>query len=222
MLEIWRWSGASFARYRMPPHFDLEDFDEFVEGIDQQFLQSSADLFEDFYRELQKVNSSEGIEANFSYEFKLIEYGRQRASALDKLGYLEVLTSTDHVDDEHKVALRLAFELGSAAAEHRLMASYEDYIHDGIAMSEWRNAGLPRAREERLRQGARTRREVLSAAKRLYESDSSLLRNDSETARRIIAMRLPALQKSGKQQLSLDAVTRHLRAGRRKSPKLEN
>jgi hypothetical protein len=217
ILEIWRWSGASFARYRLPQHFDQEAFDAFVEDLDKQFLQSSADILEDFYRELQKVNSPEGIDADFSYEFKLIEYGRQKASALDKLGYLEVLTSAESVEGDDKAAVRLAFELGFAAAEHRLMTAYEDYLRDGIAMSEWRNAGLPRARQERLRQGARTRQEVLSAAKRLYESDSSLVRNDSETARRILTMRLPALQKGPNQQLSVDAVTRHLRASRLKN-----
>jgi hypothetical protein len=102
------------------------------------------------------------------------------------------------------------------------MTAYEDYLHDGVAMSEWRNTGLPRARQEGLRQGARTRQEVLSAATRLYESDASLVRNDSETARRILAMRLPALQKGPNQQLSIDAVTRHLRAGRRKNHNREN
>jgi hypothetical protein len=146
-----------------------------------------------------------------------MEYGRQRVSALEKLGYLEVLKSNNCVEGDEKTAVRLAFELGFATAEHRLMTAYEDYLHDGIAMSEWRNAGLPRAREERLRQGARTRREVLSAAKRLYEKDASLVRNDSETARRILAMRLPGLQKRENVQLSVDAVTRHLRAGRRKT-----
>jgi len=222
VLEIWRWSGASFARYRMPQHFDHEGFDAYVESLDEQFLQSSADTLEDFYRELLKVNSPEGIVADYSYKFKLMEYGRQRASALQNLGYLTVLTSADRVDKNDEVGVRLAFELGFAAAEHRLMTAYEEYLQDGIAMSEWRSAGLPRARQERLRQGARTRQEVLTAANRLYENDPSLVRNDSETARRILAMRLPALQKSANQQLSLDAVTRHLRAGRRKSQNREN
>jgi len=97
ILEIWRWSGASFARYRLPPQFDPDGFDKYVEDLDEQFLQSSADILADFYQELQKVNSPEGIEADFSYEFKLIEYGRQRASELQKLGYLDVLTSPDPV-----------------------------------------------------------------------------------------------------------------------------
>ena len=197
ILEIWRWAGASFARYRLPQHFDQDTFDAYVEDLDEQFLLSSADILADFYEELEKVNSPEVIEANFSYEFKLIEYGRQRASKLQKLGYSEILTSNDPVNRDDRVAIRLAFELGFAAAKHRLMTAYEDYLHDGVAMSEWRNTGLPRARQEGLRQGARTRQEVLSAATRLYENDASLVRNDSETARRILAMRLPALQKPG-------------------------
>jgi hypothetical protein len=36
-----------------------------------------------------------------------------------------------------------AFELGFAAAYHRMMINYEDYVYDGIAMREWRTAGLP-------------------------------------------------------------------------------
>ncbi len=70
------------------------------------------------------------------------------------------------------------FELGFAAAEHRLMMFYEDYIHDGVAMAEWRHSGLPLAREERLRQGARTRKEILAAAKQLCVEDPTLIRND--------------------------------------------
>jgi hypothetical protein len=201
----------------LPQYFDQDAFDKYVEDLDAQFLQSSADILAEFYQELRTVSSPEGIDADFSYEFKLIEYGRQRASELQKLGYIEVLTSPDPVSRNDEVAIRLAFELGFAVAEHRLIAAYEDYICDGIAMSEWRSAGLPRARQERLRQGARTRQEVLNAAKRLYEKDASLVRNDSETARRILAMRLPGLQKKENVQLSVDAVTRHLREGRRKT-----
>jgi hypothetical protein len=96
-----------------------------------------------------------------------------------------------------------------------MMVSYEDYVHDGIAMSEWRNAGLPKARQERLRQGARTRAEILKAAERLYGEDPMLVRNDSETARRIIKLRVPGLQKCNYQRLGIDAITRHLREVRR-------
>ena len=69
-----------------------------------------------------------------------------------------------------------AFELGFAAAYHRMIINYEDYVYDGMAMKEWRTAGLPKAREERLRQGAKTRAEVVSAAKSLYRSNPLLVR----------------------------------------------
>lgn len=214
VLEIWRWSGASVSRYRLG-HFDPEAFEDFVETLDDQFLQTSDKVLPEFYRKLQEKNSPEGIEADFSYEFRLLEYGRQRALALQKLDYLKVLLSDKKPRRKDRQAARLGFELGFATAEHRLMSIYEDYIHDGVAMAEWRHAGLPLAREERLRQGARTRTEILAAAKKLYAVDPTLIRNDSETARRILQLRLPALHKGPNQQLSVDAITRHLRAARR-------
>jgi hypothetical protein len=76
--------GGSFARYRMPQYFDQENFDAFVVNLDEQFLQSSAVILEDFYRELQRVNSSEGIDADYSYEFRLLEYGRQRTNSFSE------------------------------------------------------------------------------------------------------------------------------------------
>lgn len=202
-------------QYRMPTRFNQEDFDRFVEMLDEQFLQTSDKLLGEFFHKLDQKNSSEGIDADYSYEFRLLDYGRQRLLALQNLNYLEVLTSNQVPVQNDELAVRVAFELGVATAEHRLMVLYEDYIHDGVAMKQWRQAGLPLARKQRLRQGARSRGEILAAAKRLYAADPSLIRNDTETARRIQTMRIPALQKGGNQQLSLDAITRHLRAGRR-------
>ncbi len=222
MFEVWRWSGASFSRYKTPQNFTAEEFDYFVELIDEQLLQSSSELLEEFHAKLRNRNSKEGIDADYSYAFRLLEYGRQKTSALGKMKYLRVLTSKDAPRNKKEEAIRLSFELGYAAAEFRLIEVYEDYVHDGIAMSEWRHAGLPKAREERLRQGMRTRKEVLAAAKRLYAENPSLIRNNSETAREILKLNLPAMQKGRGQQLSVDAITRHLRAVRKKSPHQEN
>jgi hypothetical protein len=215
VLEIWRWCGTSISRYRLPEHFQQNAFEEFTDTLDSQFLQTSDKLLPNFHQELQTKNTPEGIQADFTYEFRLLEYGRQRAIALQKLEYLDDLLSDETPVENDKLAVRLAFELGVATAEHRLMTIYEDYIHDGVAMSEWRHAGLPLAREERLRQGARTRKEILAAAKKLYAGDPALIRNDSETARRILKLNLPALEKGRGQHLSVDAITRHLREGRR-------
>jgi hypothetical protein len=213
--EIWRWSGVSFARYKMPASFTCDDFQRFVETLDEQLLEASHDILQEFHNEIDKVNSPEGIEADYSFSFRLLEYGRQRVIALQKLNYLDALILSNAPTESEGIAVRAAFELGFATAQHRMMVSYEDYVHDGIAMSEWRNAGLPKARQERLRQGARTRAEILKAAQRLYEEDPVLVRNDSETARRIIKLRVPGLQKGNHQQLGIDAITRHLREARR-------
>ena len=120
-----------------------------------------------------------------------------------------------YTEKEIEKALRLAFEFGAAVAEHKTMTCYEDYMWDGIAMSEWRESGLPKAREERLRQGVRTRNAIAAAAKTLFKQSPELIRNDSETARAILKMRLPELQKGNGTQLGLDAVTKHLRALRK-------
>ncbi len=221
-FEIWRWSGASFARYKMPPDFTVDAFLQFVEPLDEQLLETAPDILEGFCEKLYEVNSSTGVEADFSFSFRLLEYARRRLATLDKLGVLEAIESVEEPKDASSIALRAAFELGSAAAEHRLMVSWEDYLHDGVAMSEWRNAGLPKARQERIRQGAKTRSAILKAASQLYQDHPELLRNDSETARRIIRLHLPGLQKGNNQQVGLDAITRHLRDARRTAKRPEN
>lgn len=213
--EIWRWCGASFARWHMPSGFKFDEFYRYVEMADEQLLMNSDDLLNDFHTELERVNSPEGIQADWSYSFRLVEYARQRMSLLNRLGFLDVLLTRDTPTDTHLIALRAAFELGHAAAERRLLSDYEDALFDGFAIAEWREAGLPKAREERIRQGERTRAEILKAAAILYAKDPSLLRNDSETARQMLKMNLPGLQKGNGVQVTVDAITRHLRDSRR-------
>jgi hypothetical protein len=192
-FEVLRFCGTTFARYWFPA--DLTEKDFAVEIIDDKLLETSADMLNYFYGELEKVNTPEGIEANFSMEFRLLEYGRQRVSELQKMKFLDALLNRDPPATDVEKALRLAFEFGAAVAEHKTMTCYEDYMWDGIAMSEWRESGLPKAREERLRQGVRTRNAIAAAAKTLFKHSPELIRNDSETARAILKMRLPELQK---------------------------
>ena len=220
--QIWRWSGASFACFRMRPDFHPDDFAGFVAMIDEQLLQCSADLLEDFRTELEKVNSPQGIEADWSFSFRLIEYARQRASFLDRVGHFDTLLHRGPSEDQLSQVIRAAFELGSAAAEHRIMVNYEQYFWDGIAMSEWRDAGLPKAIEERRRQGARTRAQIVKAACDLYSKNPALIRNDLETARQISKMRLPGLQKGNGVQLTVDAITKHIRSARKATQAQEN
>ncbi|HEX3495915.1 MAG TPA: hypothetical protein VHT02_01870 [Methylocella sp.] len=83
--EIWRCSGVCFARYKMPASFTCDDFQQFVETLDEQLLEASHDILEEFHEEIDNVNSPEGIEADYSFSFRLLEYGRQRVIALRKL-----------------------------------------------------------------------------------------------------------------------------------------
>ena len=150
-----------------------------------------------------------------SFASRLLEYGRQRVLKLQRLGLFNVLLSTDAPKNRPQEAVRTAFELGMAATEHRWTDEFEDYLFDGMAMADWRKAGLPAARAERLRQGKRTRTAILKAAKTLYAKDPALIRNDTMTARAIQRLKLPELQKGGGQQLGIDAITKHLRAARK-------
>jgi hypothetical protein len=198
----------------MQHDFQPEYFESFVKDIDETLLMSAADGIQEFYTSLTAVNSRTGIVADGSFSFRLLEYGRHRAGTLQKLGALDAIISREPPKSDHNKAVRAAFELGMAAAEHRILDVYEDYIWEGIAVEEWRAAGLPRAREERLRQGLRTRTAIVNAARRLYEQNPALIRNDSETARLILKQRLPELQKGNGFQVGIDAITRHLRSAR--------
>jgi hypothetical protein len=212
--EIFRVSGASFSRYFMGEGFSPEDFDCFVDSLDEALLETAANLFKDFYTRLTAKNTKIGIEADDSFAFRLLEYGRQRMAQLRKLGKLEALVATDSPRTRQDEAVRAAFELGVATAEHRLLDAWEDRLRDGIAMADWRQAGLPAARAERLRQGRNTRNAILKAARQLWKENPALIRNDSETARQIIALNLPELQKALGVSLGIDAITKHLRAAR--------
>jgi hypothetical protein len=179
-FEVWRWSGTSYSRYVMPPEFKEDDFEDFIKLVDEQLLMAASELIREFAQAISRINSPSGIKADNSFAFRLLEYGRLRASALQKQGLLEAITSDKEKLNSQEQAVRTAFELGVAAAEHRIMHVFEDYIHDGISIAEWRDEGLPRARAERLRQGKRTRKAILNAAKSLYEKNPELVRNDSE------------------------------------------
>ena len=64
----------------MRPEFQPDEFLEFVSNIDEELLTPPHILLYDFQQELDRVNSPYGIKADWSYSFRLIEYGRQRVS----------------------------------------------------------------------------------------------------------------------------------------------
>jgi hypothetical protein len=164
---------------------------------------------------VDSVNSDTGIEADISFAFRLLEYGRNRLCELSKLDALNALLTDEEPNNDRDRALRLAFELGSAAAEYRVVDTWEDYIRNGIALAEGREEGLPKARAERKRQGEKTRNAILKAAQELYAKRPELIRNDTQTAREILKMKLSALEKGHGCHLGLDSITKHLRQARK-------
>jgi hypothetical protein len=69
----------------MPDDFAPDDFQQFVEGLDEQLFESSHDIMQEFHDALFTVNSPDGIEADYSFAFQLLEYGRQRAITLGRV-----------------------------------------------------------------------------------------------------------------------------------------
>ena len=111
LFEVWRWAGAIFSRYILHNNFDIDQFENYVQELDREFLESSAELLGDFHHELCKINSKDGIQADGSYAFRLAEYGRQRAIALQALGSFDLLLSREKPNDDHGKAVMAAFEL---------------------------------------------------------------------------------------------------------------
>lgn len=138
MYVIWRWHGASFSRYFMDEDFSPSAFAEFAHSLDDSLGISSADLLAEYKEDLDKKNTAVAIYADFSYAFRLLEYGRHRISKLHKLGALETLLSREPTTTPTSEAVRAAFELGVAAAEHKIMNVFEDYMY---AAWNWKNGG---------------------------------------------------------------------------------
>lgn len=217
-FEIYRWAGGSFSRYRLPhdlDRFESDDFESYCEWVDERLLVSSSEMMSELREQLSEINDRHGINADFSFEFLLAEYSRQRLSKLKKLGFVDHLLKDTKPKSKLEDGIRTAFELGMAAAEHKYIRVYEPHIYAGYDLEEWRTTGQPKATAARVRQGRQTREAVVKAAKALYRDDHLLVRNDQETSRRIRAMNLPGIVKPQGQVLSIDSIAKHLRAARK-------
>jgi hypothetical protein len=112
-----------------------------------------------------------------NYRIRTLDRARlilNRFSAEGKLEYL--VANADSIDDD----LVAAFTLGYLASENWWTISHEDAVFEGYRQREAREAGRPRAVDARLRIGRRSRQAVVNAARRLYEQESRLRRNDSK------------------------------------------
>jgi hypothetical protein len=132
----------------------------------------------------------------------------KRFSAEGKLEYL--VGNADSIDDD----LVAAFTLGYLASENWWTINHEDAVFEGYRQREAREVGRPRAVDARLRIGRRSRQAVVNAARKLYEKESRLRRNDSKAAALIAQLKLPELRKHDGTYLGNDAIVKHLRAAR--------
>ena len=87
-----------------------------------------------------------------------------------------------------------AYHIGYTFCEARWKFQYEGVALEGRRLQEGRKIGQVAACKTRRNIGKRRRNAVVSAARTLYEAERSLVRNDSATARRIEAKKLPALR----------------------------
>ena len=215
--KVARWAGYSYSLYSLPNDFDPKQFATFVDNVEDTMLINYADIMHSLRHNIDMVNDPEqGIENDGSYLSILMDYARLRASHLQKRGLLTALFSEPAIPkNKTEEDVINAFELGFSAAELRLKDVYEDAIFEGFRLQEGREVGLPAAREARIRRGRKSRKAVIRAAKELYKKTPDLLRNDSETGRRIEAQNLTNLRKSDGTYIGAEAIVKHLRQARK-------
>ncbi len=212
-----RWSGASYSHYDLPPDFRPEFFETFVVDAEATMSINATDILDLIKTLLEDAyDLQSGLRVDGSYLSMLLDYARDRECYLEERGLIDVLRGKcprqPVVATEDIIPV---FELGFAAAELRLKGIYEDAIIEGFRMQEGREIGLPAACAARKRQGRRSRRAIVRAAKGLFAEKPSLVHNRSATARHIESQRIDALRKADGTYLGAEAIVKHLRAAQR-------
>lgn len=202
--------GARFSNYKVNDDWSREDIINFIENLDEHHNWSAYDYLEYFKTHLDTLNSvSDGIKVDDKIAFLELEYSRQRAVTLQKLGYLEALSYTDPEDDVHR-AIQAAYELGVANARYNFFSIHEDSIFQAWQMENYRNEGRPAAVAARQKIGRLSKNTIKKAAIKLLKDEPSLMRNLSEITRRIEKQKLHDLKKSDGTYLGFDAIYKHL------------
>jgi hypothetical protein len=216
--RILRTTGMHPSIFNCDNGFDEHDFDNFCRDLDEELFLDAPYPVSDFYEDLKGINSKNGIQADGTFTFRLLEFGRVRLVRLQKLGAEHLLKVTARPLDEASATLQAAFELGFAAGQYATEKHSGEYFWAGVEACEWRKEGQPKATAERCRQGHRTRQAILKAAHEIYRDHPTLARNDMATARRAIQkLSLPGLKKDDGRPLSIDAITKHLRDARKRN-----
>jgi hypothetical protein len=202
-------------------HRDMEDFEEFCSYIDEDLLFTAPQLASEFLRDLQKVNSENGIQADFSFTFRLLEFGRTRMSRLRALGAEEALLDTSEKLPKESAKIQAAFELGFAAGQHAATKHSEEFFWEGIRTFEAREAGQERARQALSLKGKKTRAAVAQAAEEIRRRRPEIAHNIAAVAREILKLGRPELCRSDGSPISEDTICKYLREAR-KCKKQEN
>jgi hypothetical protein len=159
-----------------------ENVEEVIDEIHESFAIDTKGLINCLETTIDEITSKDDL-PHFvahdlsNYRIRTLDRARlilNRFSAEGKLEYL--VANADSIDDD----LVAAFTLGYLASENWWTISHEDAVFEGYRQREAREAGRPRAVDARLRIGRRSRQAVVNAARRLYEQESRLRRNDSK------------------------------------------
>jgi hypothetical protein len=192
---------------------DPFDFESFVEDIHKSFKIDAEVTMQNLLKLIRETNERGLLDCSDRDhdDVRMLDRARLIVSRFSKQGILErILKNTDDLEDD----VCAAFLLGLIANEQYWLANHEKAVFEGYLHIEGREAGQEAAVRARKNQGRKRRTAVLDAAKNLYKQSPRLSRNDSETARRIEALRLNELRKTDGTYLGIDAIIKHLRAAR--------
>ena len=220
IYAVMRTSGPIVSIFKFD-HLEMDDFELFCRDIDEDLLLTAPQLASDFYEDLQKVNSSSGIEADFSFAFRLLEFGRTRLSLLQALGAEEALRDTSEKLPKESAAIQAAFELGFAAGQYATEKHTEDFFWAGVRTVEARRAGQEQAKLALTVKGKKTRAAVMRAAEEVRRLRPEIAHNVAAVAREIQKLGKAELCRSDGSPIQEETICKYLREAR-KCKKTEN
>jgi hypothetical protein len=193
---IGRTDGARISCFQISKERS-ENVEEVIDEIHERFAIDTKGLISCLETTIDEITSKDDFPRFFAehlsnYIIRTLDRARlisKRFSAEGKLEYL--VGNADSIDDD----LVAAFTLGYLASENWWTINHEDAVFEGYRQREAREVGRPRAVDARLRIGRRSRQAVVNAARKLYEKESRLRRNDSKAAALIAQLKLPELRK---------------------------
>jgi hypothetical protein len=212
---IARTDGARISCFQISKERS-ENVEEVIDELHESFAIDTKALINSLDTTIDEITSKDDFprfltDGLSNYRIRTLDRARlimKRFSVEGKLDYL--VANADSIDDD----LVAAFTLGYLASENWWTINHEDAVFEGYRQREAREAGRPRAVDARRRIGRRSRQAVVNAARKLYEKESRLRRNDSKAAALIAQLKLPELRKHDGTYLGNDAIVKHLRAAR--------